>query len=502
MKPPQYTFDVGRLAALDAYDILDTPPEEGFDDIALLTSHACGVPVALVSLVAGNRQWFKAAVGFDRPQTDLDSSVCAHALVEPDLLVIPDLSVDPRTRANPLVTGPPGIRFYAGAPLTTASGHVIGSLCAIDTVPRPEGLTGRQAELLRALARQVIGQLDLRRAVLDRDAALEDARSSEERFRLLFDSIDDGFCIIEMKFEAGRAVDYRFVEVNPAFERQTGLADAQGKWMRDLAPGHEQHWFDVYGEVARTGRPAKFENEARQLGDRWYEVRAVRVGTPGANLVGVLFADISERRVEELERIRAAEVQATIGRELSHRMKNLFAMVQALSTQTLRNALDRAAVAAFNRRIHALSAAHDLLLQRDWSAARIDVVVPTVIAPLASLQAFEISGPDLEIGPRATLALSLILHELATNALKYGALTCEPGRVSVVWRVEGDGEEARAILEWIESGGPPVAAPGKAGFGSRLIRMGLLGNGDAELSYAPKGLQARFSAPLAQLGKA
>ena len=169
--------DLTRLAALDALQILDTPPEPGFDDIVYMASQVCGTPVALVSLVAADRQWFKASVGFPKCETDLNSSVCAHALTEPDLLVVPDLSVDPRTARNPLVRGEPFIRFYAGAPLRLTTGETLGSLCVIDQEPRPEGLTTHQAEMLRRLSRQVIAQLELRRAVADRDSFLADQRA-------------------------------------------------------------------------------------------------------------------------------------------------------------------------------------------------------------------------------------------------------------------------------------------------------------------------------------
>lgn len=152
-----------RLAALDEYGILDTPAEQGFEDLTLLACRICDTPVALISLVDRDRQWFKARIGFPRCETDLDSSVCKFVLAEPDILVIPNLALDPRTDANPLVTGEPFIRFYAGAPLRTPEGVTIGSLCVIDLKPRPAGLTGSQRESLTALARQVTTLLDLRR---------------------------------------------------------------------------------------------------------------------------------------------------------------------------------------------------------------------------------------------------------------------------------------------------------------------------------------------------
>ena len=169
---PSEVGDARRLDALRDYAILDTPPEQGFDDIVELARLTCAVPVSLVSLVAGDRQWFKARSGFDPCETTLDKSVCAHALAEPDLLVIPDLTQDPRTRDNPLVTGEPHLRFYAGAPLQAPGGERLGSLCVIDLEPRPAGLTASQATALRALAGQVMTQMDLRRAMAERERVL------------------------------------------------------------------------------------------------------------------------------------------------------------------------------------------------------------------------------------------------------------------------------------------------------------------------------------------
>lgn len=173
MNPDQDPLDAvanpDRLAALDAYAILDTDAEASFDSIVLLTRTVCSVPVSLVSLVASDRQWFKARTGFASCETDLASSVCSHALGRPGLLVIPDLRLDDRTRNNPLVLNGPRIRFYAGAPLVTPEGQTLGTLCAIDVIARPEGLTEEQADGLRALARQVMAQLNLRRVVEARD---------------------------------------------------------------------------------------------------------------------------------------------------------------------------------------------------------------------------------------------------------------------------------------------------------------------------------------------
>ena len=121
---------------------------------------------------------------------------------------------------------------------------------------------------------------ELVRGITYRKRAEEDLRESENRYRTLFNAIDEGFCIIEVIFDENeKPVDYRFLEINPSFEKQTGLIAAQGKRMRELAPKHEEHWFEIYGKIALTGQPARFQNRAAQL-HRWYDVYAFRIGQP------------------------------------------------------------------------------------------------------------------------------------------------------------------------------------------------------------------------------
>ncbi|GJD55400.1 Blue-light-activated protein [Methylobacterium dankookense] len=183
--PAACAADPKRLAALAAYDILDTPAETGFDDVAQLAALVCAAPVALVSLIGPDRLWFKAAVGFAASAVPLGVAICTHAVAAADLLVIPDLAADPRTRDNPYVTGAPGFRFYAGAPLRSPDGHALGSLCVLDTEPRPDGLAGPQADALRRLARQVMSLLELRAALRQREAVLVERQEAARRPAIL-----------------------------------------------------------------------------------------------------------------------------------------------------------------------------------------------------------------------------------------------------------------------------------------------------------------------------
>jgi two-component sensor histidine kinase len=147
----------------------------------------------------------------------------------------------------------------------------------------------------------------------------------------------------------------------------------------------------------------------------------------------------------------------------------------------------------------ALSAAHDVLLQQNWTSASVSNIVDSAICTFGNIGRFDISGTEVRLGSRATLSLSLLLHELTTNALKYGALSNDKGRVTIAWRVEDSDNGANFRLHWREQGGPDVAAPTRKGFGSRLLNMGLAGTGGAKLHYHRSGLEADFAASLAEL---
>jgi len=889
---------VRRHAVLAAYDILDTPTEAEFDGIVTMASEICCMPVSLISLLDGERQWFKAESGFGRSETPFPQSMCAYAAQQHDVFEIPDLTLDPRTADNPLVTGGPAVRFYAGVPLKTADGIALGALCVLDT--KPNRLTPSQAFTLRTLAQQVITNLELRRAlrerregdrrnrailesaidygiiamdlngrvtswnagaerilgwteaemlgrhanvffteqderdqvaekemgaallhgcgkderwhlrkdgttfwangemmplkdgdgrpegfikilrdrtdqrnaaarqqadaefmrgvlassadcikVLDLDggltfmsegglqvmeisdfnlvrgcpwpdfwqgqghadavAALAAAKAggighfqgsadtylgtrkwwdvqvtpilgvdgqpekilsisrditdqksverqlaiSEERWRGLFDGMKEGFLSAELiRDEAGKAVDFRFLEVNPAFAGLSGLpSDSAGRTVRELLPDIPQWLIDTYARTVETGQPEKFEIhvpelhrtfevrahrqcdgqfaalfleisdrkriEARrmamtELGDRLRDVsdtgeisritaevmgrmlglshagygqvdpdaekilveqewtapglasiaglhhfraygsyiedlkagRDVVIDDIGSDLrtaadadalstistrallnlpvmehgrfVAVFYAvraepgewaqeeiafvrNVAERTRSAIARVEAEAQQQLLNHELSHRMKNMLAMVQSIASQTMRGAadLDTARDVLANRLI-ALGKSHDLLLGGSLSRAPLTSVIESALDIHRDRpDRFVLDGPTIMVGSKAALSLSLMLHELATNAAKYGALSNADGRVTVTWHIDGDGDDAPVTVRWIEAGGPPVVAPKRTGFGTRLIGRGLAGSFDGvvELGYPTTGVVCTIVAP-------
>lgn len=349
-----------RLAALFSFDILDTPRERDFDDVAELASQICCTPIAVVNLIGAGRQFFKAEVGLGVRETPLESSFCAKAILEEEFLVVPDATKDPRFDCNPLVTGEPRLRFYAGALLRTQEGEALGTVCVLGFEPRV--LTPLQEKALRVLARQVMRQLELRRALRER-------------------------------------------------------AEAQAQ-------------------------------------------------------------------------------QKLLALELGHRIKNSLAVVMSIAAQTLKGVTEQDAVRAFQQRLAVLGQAHDVLLRGNWRAAPVQTIVDLVSAVHGG-QKIVGHGPQIMLGPKTAVSLSLLLHELGTNAIKHGALSADAGRVAVAWRVAEDDGEPMLILSWRESGGPPAAAPSRKGFGTRLIDRGLIGQGGVEKTYDAAGLSIEFRAPLA-----
>lgn len=207
---------------------------------------------------------------------------------------------------------------------------------------------------------------------------------------------------------------------------------------------------------------------------------------------------------EKAARQQAEKHQQLLIRELNHRVKNSLATVQAIANQTLRTPeVSEGALGAFNDRLGALARAHDVLTEERWQSANIKDVIAGALEPYGGFddRRFHLDGPAVELPPQAALSFAMALHELATNAAKYGALSVSEGRVDIVWSVAGTNSSRRLRLSWSEKDGPLVAAPSRRGFGSRLIERGLAAElqGDVQLVYDPKGVTCKIDTPLPEV---
>jgi two-component sensor histidine kinase/PAS domain-containing protein len=326
--------------------------------------------------------------------------------------------------------------------------------------------------------------------------ALEDRlRASEGRYRKLFEAIDEGFCIVEVKLAGPDGkVDYRVIEANPAFYAKTGFRlDVLGAWLRQAAPELEDHWFETYGEVARTGAPIRFVNASKLLG-RWFDVYAFPIDAPEDHRVAILFNDITDRKAQEAH-------TRTLVDEINHRSKNMLGVIQAIARQTAvagtEGFLDR-----FGERVRALAASNDLLARNGWGAVPLEELVRSQLTPFADQIGHRIllQGPEIQLNAAATRTLGMAFHELATNAAKYGALAESAGMVRIDWSVTSE-PGPRITITWAESGGLAVTPPTRIGFGSKVTKQMVEAEtkGSVTVNFAPDGLSWCLAAPLDRL---
>jgi two-component system cell cycle sensor histidine kinase/response regulator CckA len=295
-----------RLLELDRYGILDTAPEETFDDLTRMASTVCEAPIALISLVDAGRQWFKSRYGLSIEETSRDISFCTHAILQPDLFVVSDAMNDERFATNPLVTSEPHIRFYAGAPLITPGGRTVGMLCVLDHVPRQ--LKPEQLDALRVLARQVVVQLELRRstaelrrAIAERDSAEQALRTEQSILISFYEGAPMAMGVLEIVGD-----DIRIVSANSSAARLLGrpLGVAPGSLASQMGFSRERIslWIANLHESLRTGHPVRFEHAA-ELSEipTWFAatVRFVDGGLSDPPRFSFVVEDVTERRMAE-----------------------------------------------------------------------------------------------------------------------------------------------------------------------------------------------------------
>ena len=446
-----------RSAALHSYDALDTPREPEFDDLARIAAEVCGTPIAVVNLVDTNRQFFKAEVGLGVRETPLETSFCGKAILSADFMMVPDARADARFNCSPLVTGEPGLRFYAGALLKTKTGLPIGTMCVLDYEPRE--LDQHQIRTLHLLARQAMTQFELRKALAERESALAASQAAEAEFRAM---TEDAPAILWVTDPEARCLF-----LNRAWYSFTGQSREEAEGSGWLDATHPDDSADAR-HTLRTAyaRREPFSVELRLRHHDGSYRSAINSGTPRFGADGAFLGYVGA--VLDIHPLRQAEqMQQVAMRELSHRMKNGLAMVQAIVSQSFRHAtsLEQASDSITNR-IAALARAQDTLVRPDLADSPVEEVVGKALTPhVDDEQRVDVAGPHVTLASERALGLAIAIHELATNAVKYGALSVPEGRVRITW----EHEDGRFDFVWQEIGGPPVVAPERSGFGSRLL---------------------------------
>jgi two-component sensor histidine kinase len=301
-------------------------------------------------------------------------------------------------------------------------------------------------------------------AVAERELEL---RAGKERWHAIFQSMHEGFALCEMVYGTnGEASDYRYLELNDAWERMTGISNAEtlGLTARKVFAGIDELWIQTFARVVETGEPAHFERQISLTG-RWYDVVAYRTEP---HRFAALFLDVTQRRAAE-------QRQALLAREVDHRAKNVLTVVQAALRLT--KAPDVASYRnAIEGRVTALARAQSVLARVHWTEADLHWLLEEELSPFlgnppGSGTCVQLDGPSVAIPAMAVQPMAMIIHELATNAMKFGALSVSMGRLSVSWHlVAGYSEVPLLRLHWIEARGPRIVAPpARRRFGSRLL---------------------------------
>lgn len=330
---------------------------------------------------------------------------------------------------------------------------------------------------------EVLGFYGLVQDVTEARRQAEGLAESERQIRTVLEAVSDGFLAVD--------ADWRLTLLNRAAEEAFDLArdGVLGRLFWDAVPeALEDPYRNHMRQAMETRTKVTFEGLSPRRADRFIETRLAPTHDGG---LAASFSDITARKLAERHR-------ELLVNELNHRVKNTLAVVQSIATQSFKDErVPNEARQAFQGRLLALSDAHNLLTQESWEAAPLARIVESALQPFRDDNRFDVDGPMIRVGPKAAVSLALALHELCTNASKYGALSVAKGRVSIVWSMED--EAGTAIrLRWEEIGGPVVQAPARSGFGSRLVSRGLAAElgGTVELRYLATGVICEIVAPL------
>lgn len=494
MTPPAPGEPPSRSRVVASYDVAGAAERGDLDDLVTFARELCEAPIGLVTALDADYQHFVARQGVDFECTPISASFCAHALGGTGVMEVRDAREDPRFAANPLVTGDTQVRFYAGAPMVTPDGAVLGTVCVLDTEPRPQGLDAVQRHGLQVLARAAMSRLDDRRLTAERAASADrSARALEEselRFRTLADTmpqmvwstLPDGF------HDYYNARWYEFTGV------PDGSTDGEG-WNNMFHPDDQERAWTRWRHSLETGEPYDIEYRLRHHSGeyRWVLGRALPV-RDAAGRITRWFGTCTDIHEQKL----LLDSRETVSQELSHRIKNIFAVISGLITLAARHRPDVADIAAdLRQRITALGKAHDYVRphsaqsRRDTPADSLHGLLDDLFAPYGRVR---VLGGDVAIDDRSATPIALLFHELATNATKYGALSAPEGEVVLEITAEDD----HVRLLWVEKGGPSVTPPsGETGFGTQLVELSAVRQlgGEIHRDWRPEGLQVEVLIP-------
>ena len=482
-------LDPARLDMLRQIDESDGVKDLDFEALTGLAASVFGSSSAFISLVGADRQQFRSSHGLDLDDTPVSLSFCAHTISQSGLMIVEDAHSDPRFSTNPFVTGEPFIRFYAGAPIT-ARGQRIGTICAVDSKPRSSP-SPIQLEQLANLATVAASLFDLKETKRRGEKAQRDLLREEKRHALALKAASVASWVWDVRSgtiecddllpklfnlpPAGKiAASEIFRRVDPRDARKTE------ERLREALASEEDYAAEF--RLRRSDPP-------RWIAGRGRVVERDEAGKP-LLIIGVNF-DVSEQKSAE-------ERQRLLLRELNHRVKNTLATVQALASQTVRHAREpQQFLEGFGNRLQALGAAHNLLTDREWRDIELGDLINLEVMPFLKDEEsrIRIRGHRVFLSPDQAVAIGLILHELADNAIKYGALSTADGHVDLGWHIARVEEGERLVLAWRERGGPSVTPPERYGFGSILIQrsLGKVLSSGVRHDFAPGGVEAEIS---------
>ena len=497
--------EAARSAVIAAYDLDQLRHSPELTRITDFAATLCAAPVALITVLDHAEQTFLSRTGVDIEGTPREISFCNHTIQGETLMVVPDATADPRFADNPLVTGDLNVRFYAGVPLATDEGVTLGSLCVLDTAPRPDGLTDVQRQGLECLAENVMARLRDSRDAASWRHAERDARAklgdSETRFRTLADTMPQ---MVWSTLPDGYH-DYYNARWYDFTGAPAGSTDGEG-WNDMFHPEDQERAWATWRHSLTTGEAYQIEYRLKHFDGtyRWVLGRALPIRDEAGKITR-WFGTCTDIHQQKL----AAEERELIAQELSHRIKNIFSVIAGLIGFAARGRPELRPIADDLRaRITALGRAHDFVRPHSRESApaaqqdSLHGLLGELFAPYARGPGtgVVVRGDDVRVDDRSATPLALLFHELATNAAKYGALSTDGGHVEL----DVAAADGTVTLHWRETGGPPVAPPTGGGFGAQLLDLSAVRQlgGTLARDWRPDGLVLTLTVPAASFSRA